>query len=183
MEKIIVTSALPYAYSVPHLGNFVGSVLPADVFYKYLKMKGTNAIFICGSDQHGTPIELAAIKRGIEPQQLADEMHNTIKGLFEKMECTFSYYGKTHTEQNKDTVYELFNSLRDKGYITPTEDMQAYCDVDVTMIFSIRSTLCFPLFTRTYIIIICAWLRTSGCLPHHTSCLCPASMQLIACPR
>ena len=130
MEKIIVTSALPYAYSVPHLGNFVGSVLPADVFYKYLKMKGTNAIFICGSDQHGTPIELAAIKRGIEPQQLADGMHNTIKGLFEKMECTFSYYGKTHTEQNKDTVYELFNSLRDKGYITPTEDMQAYCDVD-----------------------------------------------------
>ncbi|MGC8537579.1 MAG: methionine--tRNA ligase [Candidatus Micrarchaeia archaeon] len=130
MEKIIVTSALPYAYSVPHLGNFVGSVLPADVFYKYLKMKGADAIFICGSDQHGTPIELAAIKKGIEPEQLADDMHSKIKGLFERMECTFSYYGKTHTEQNKMVVYELFNSLKEKGYIVPTEDMQAYCDVD-----------------------------------------------------
>ncbi len=130
MEKIIVTSALPYAYSVPHLGNFVGSVLPADVFYKYLKMKGSDAIFICGSDQHGTPIELAAIKKGIEPMQLADEMHETIKSLFSRLGCTFSYYGKTHTDKNKEVVYELFNALMKNGYITPTEDMQAYCDID-----------------------------------------------------
>lgn len=130
MDKIIVTSALPYAYSIPHLGNFVGSVLPADVFYKYLKMKGVDAIFICGSDQHGTPIELAAIKRGIEPQQLADEVHETMKALFNRMGCTFSYYGKTHTGQNKEVVYELFNALMKNGYITPTEDMQAYCDID-----------------------------------------------------
>ena len=129
-EKIIVTSALPYAYSVPHLGNFVGSVLPADVFYKYLKMKGSDAIFICGSDQHGTPIELAAIKKGIEPQQLADEMHETIKSLFDRLGCTFSYYGKTHTDQNKEAVYELFDALMKNGYVVPTEDLQAYCDVD-----------------------------------------------------
>ncbi len=127
---MIVTSALPYVYSVPHLGNFVGSVLPADVYFKYLKMKGDDAIFICGSDQHGTPIELAAIKKKIEPEQLANEMHDIVKTLFEKYECTFTYYGKTHTDQNKEVVYGVFNELFNNGFILETEDMQAYCNID-----------------------------------------------------
>ncbi len=127
---MIVTSALPYVYSIPHLGNFVGSVLPADVYSKYLKMKGDDVIFICGSDQHGTPIELAAVKKGIEPEQLANEMHETVKKLFEKYECTFTYYGKTHTQENREVTYNVFNELYNNGYILEREDMQAYCNVD-----------------------------------------------------
>jgi methionyl-tRNA synthetase len=130
LPKILITSALPYAYSVPHLGNFVGSVLPADVYFKYLKMKGDDVIFICGSDQHGTPTELAAVKKKVEPEQLADEMHRTIKELFDKYECTFTYYGKTHTPENKQVVYSIFNELYRNGYILETEDTQAYCNVD-----------------------------------------------------
>ena len=115
---------------MPHLGNFVGSVLPADVYYKYVRMKGDDAIFICGSDQHGTPIELAAVKKKVEPEQLADEMHQTVKTLFEKYECTFTHYGKTHTNENKEVVYGVFHELYNNGYILETEDMQAYCNVD-----------------------------------------------------
>lgn len=125
-----MTAALPYVYSVPHLGNFVGSVLPADVYYKYLRMKGEDAIFICGSDQHGTPIELAAIKKKMEPKELADEMHNAVRSLFEKFGCTFSHYGKTHTPENKQVVYDVFNELFNNGFILETEDMQAYCNID-----------------------------------------------------
>ncbi len=121
---------MPYVYSVPHLGNFVGSVLPADVYYKYLKMKGDDAIFICGSDQHGTPTELAAIKKGIEPYVLADEMHERVKKLFEKYGCTFTHYGKTNTPENKEVVYSIFNELYNNGYLLEREDMQAYCNVD-----------------------------------------------------
>lgn len=129
-ERIIVTSALPYAYSVPHIGNFVGSVLPADIYFKHLMMEGKDAIFICGSDQHGTPIELMAIKKGIEPEALADGMHHKIKGLFEKFGCTFTHYGKTHSEANRATVYEIFRELQRKGHITETESMLAYCNTD-----------------------------------------------------
>ncbi len=130
MARVIVTAALPYVYSVPHLGNFVGSVLPADVYFKYLRMNGDDAIFICGSDQHGTPTELAAIKKGVEPSALADEMHEKIKKLFEKYECTFTHYGKTNTPENKEVVYSIFNELYNNGYLLEREDMQAYCNVD-----------------------------------------------------
>jgi methionyl-tRNA synthetase len=108
----------------------VGSVLPADVYYKYLRMRGDDAIFICGSDQHGTPIELAAVKKGVEPRVLADEMHHAVKSLFEKYECTFTHYGKTHTDENKEVVYDVFNELFNNGYILEKEDMQAYCNID-----------------------------------------------------
>lgn len=121
---------MPYTYAIPHLGNFVGSVLPADVYFKYLKMKKEDAIFICGSDQHGTPIELRAIKEGTTPEKLSEDMHVKIMQLFENFECTFTYYGKTHTEQNKEVVYEIFNALKNNGYIIEVEDKQAYCNID-----------------------------------------------------
>ncbi|MGA2800693.1 MAG: class I tRNA ligase family protein, partial [Candidatus Micrarchaeaceae archaeon] len=81
---------MPYTYAIPHLGNFVGSVLPADVYFKFLKMKKEDAIFICGSDQHGTPIELRAIKEGITPEKLAEDMHARIMRLFGDFGCTFT---------------------------------------------------------------------------------------------
>lgn len=105
-------------------------MLPADVYFKYLKMKGEDAIFICGSDQHGTPIELAAVKKGVEPEKLADEFHETIKALYDRYECTFTYYGKTHSPENKEVVYNFFNELFSNGYILETEDEQAYCNID-----------------------------------------------------
>ena len=129
-QKIIVTSALPYAHALPHLGNFIGSILPADAYYKYLTMEDEDAIFICGSDQHGTPIELRAIKEGVPPGQLADSVHERIKSMLAAYGCTPTYYGKTHTEQNKQSVYELYHALKKNGYITEVHDKQAYCKYD-----------------------------------------------------
>ncbi|MEM3791293.1 MAG: methionine--tRNA ligase [Candidatus Micrarchaeaceae archaeon] len=130
MGAKIITAALPYVYSIPHIGNLVGSVLPADVYFKYCTEKGEDAIFICGSDQHGTPIELEAIKRGVKPETLANEMHRKVMRLFKKFGCTFSKYGKTHSLENKATVYEIFRALLNNGFITEREEEQAYCEND-----------------------------------------------------
>ncbi|MDE1868747.1 MAG: methionine--tRNA ligase [Candidatus Micrarchaeota archaeon] len=128
--RTIVAAALPYAYSIPHLGNFVGSILAADVYSKYLKMKGEDFIFISGSDQHGTPVELRAIREKIDPEKLAESMHEEIKALFEKYGCTFTHYGKTHSKANMDIVYEITDALDKNGYIITVEQDQAYCNVD-----------------------------------------------------
>jgi len=128
--RYIITSALPYVEGIPHLGNLVGSILPADIYFKFMKMCGEDAIFICGSDQHGTPIELQAIKKGIAPKELADSMHNKTKEALEKFECTFTYYGKTDSKENKETVYEIFNALYNNGYIKEVKSEVPYCNVD-----------------------------------------------------
>ncbi|MDE1810813.1 MAG: methionine--tRNA ligase [Candidatus Micrarchaeota archaeon] len=128
--KTIVTSALPYSYSMPHLGNFTGSVLPADVYFKYLMMRGEDAIFICGSDQHGTPIELKAIKEKLEPEALADLIHGQIKDAFHDFGCTFTHYGKTHSEANRRVVGQFFDALNANKYIVEQASTQPYCAND-----------------------------------------------------
>lgn len=129
-EKIIITSALPYAEALPHLGNLAGSILPADIYYKHLVMQGEDAIYICGSDQHGTPIELQAFKRKESPEELAERVHLQIKEQLERFGCTFTFYGKTHSAENKEIVYEVFEGLKSNGYISKIESEQAYCNVD-----------------------------------------------------
>jgi methionyl-tRNA synthetase len=130
MSKIIVTSALPYINGIPHLGNLAGSILPADIYSKYLSMAGRDHIFICGSDQHGTPVELTAIRLGIPPEEYADSMHERVKAALEAFGCTFTYYGKTHTDANMRTVYSIFDALRKNGYIIEAQVLQAYCLID-----------------------------------------------------
>ena len=130
MSRIIVTSALPYVQSTIHLGNFIGSILPADIYYKFLKMSGRDAIFICGSDEHGTAIELKALKEHTTPEALADKNHREIKKLLEQYECTFTFYGSTHTEQNKAVTYEILGALNKNGYVVRVDSEQAYCEVD-----------------------------------------------------
>ncbi len=121
---------MPYIYSIPHIGNVTGSVLPADVLYKYLKMKGEDVIYICGSDMHGTTLELAAIKQKIPVEHLANEMHEKTKQAFDGFNITFTYYGKTHSESNKEITYQIFEGLNKNGYIIETESEHAFCEVD-----------------------------------------------------
>lgn len=130
MAKILITSALPYIYSLPHIGNITGSVLPADVVYKYYLMNGDDVIFICGSDQHGTTIELAAIKQGVSAEELAERLHKDIMKAFADFEFTFTHYGKTHSESNKEVVYQVFDALNKNGYILKTESENPYCKND-----------------------------------------------------
>ncbi|MGC8652135.1 MAG: methionine--tRNA ligase [Candidatus Micrarchaeia archaeon] len=130
MARYIITSALPYVEGVPHLGNFVGSILPADIFYKFMLLKREDAIFVCGSDQHGTPIELQAIKKGVEPEALAEKLHYETKGALEKFECTFTIYGSTNSSENELTVNEVFEALVKNGFIIETKSELAYCNTD-----------------------------------------------------
>ncbi len=130
MAKYIVTAALPYVEGVPHLGNFVGSILPADIYFKFLKLKREDAIFICGSDQHGTPIELKALRMGIEPAKLANDLHLQIKSVLERFECSFTIYGSTNSAENEQTVDEIFLALMKNGFIKEVASELAYCNTD-----------------------------------------------------
>ncbi|MEM2974298.1 MAG: methionine--tRNA ligase [Candidatus Micrarchaeia archaeon] len=116
-ERILVTSALPYIHSIPHLGNLIGSILPADIYYKYLRLAGRNAIFICGSDEHGAPMELKALKEGKTPEQLTDENHAAVKEALLRFGCTFTHYGRTHCKENQETTNEIFLALQKNGLI------------------------------------------------------------------
>ncbi len=130
MSKTIVTSALPYVNATPHLGNFVGSILPADIYANYLRMKGEDVIFICGSDMHGTAIEVRALKEKIEPEKLARKLHEDAKILFEKFRCNFTYYGNTHTAENKAVTDQIFLALHKNGYINEIQKELPYCNTD-----------------------------------------------------
>lgn len=116
-ERTVVTSALPYIHGVPHLGNIVGSLLPADLYHRYLDLRGHENIFICGSDEHGTPLELSAIEAGEAPKEHADKQHETVKAVVEEFDLDFSLYGRTHTEYNENQTLDMFKQLYENGYI------------------------------------------------------------------
>ncbi len=126
-EKVMITSALPYIHGTPHLGNIITSVLPADVYHRYQKLRGKDSIYICASDSHGTMYEVEAEKRGIETSKLVYENHERIKNLFEKINLDFTHYGITDSEENKEITYRIFNKLDENGYIEEREMRLPYC--------------------------------------------------------
>ncbi|MET1101788.1 MAG: methionine--tRNA ligase [Pyrodictiaceae archaeon] len=130
MGRWIVASAWPYVNTVPHLGNLIGSVLSADVFARYLRLKGEDVIFISGSDEHGTPIEIEAIKKGVEPKKLTDEAHNYVKKLFDLFEISFDNYSRTENDIHKKFVKELLMKIYENGYIFRQKETLPYCPRD-----------------------------------------------------
>jgi len=129
-EKWIVTSAWPYAYGVPHLGNMVSSLLSADIFARYLRLKGHDVISVTGSDEHGTPIEVKAIQMGIEPKELTDKVHKQIVEILRKFNIRFDNYTRTHNPVHIDYVRDVFNKIYENGYIYTQNDKQLYCEKD-----------------------------------------------------
>ncbi|MFP4005512.1 MAG: methionine--tRNA ligase [Candidatus Hadarchaeia archaeon] len=126
-ERVMITSALPYIHGIPHLGNVVTSVLPADVYYRFQRLKGEEVIYICGSDSHGTMYEVEAEKRGIDTSDLVYENHERIKDLFEKLNLDFSYYGITDSDENREVTYRIFRNLDENGYIKEKKIELPYC--------------------------------------------------------
>jgi len=125
-KKILVTCALPYINSVPHLGNLV-PILSADVYTRFLRKQSNEAIYICATDEHGTRTELEAAKRKLTPDQYSRQMHNTIKNLFDWFEIQFDYFGRTHCKDNREITQAAFLKLYKKGYIFEQEITQLYC--------------------------------------------------------
>ena len=127
MGKWLVTSAWPYINYMPHLGTIIGSVLSADVVARYLRLKGEEVVFVSGSDEHGTPIEVEALKEGIRPQELTDKNHAKIKDLFQKWGITFDNYTRTESPVHKDVVKEILLKIYNNGYITTEESLLPWC--------------------------------------------------------
>lgn len=126
-KKVMVTSALPYVNYEPHLGHLAGAVLSADVFYKYLKIKGIESIYICGTDENGTTTEVTAKKEGIKPIELCDKYHKIHKEIYEGFGINFTYFGRTTSKTQKEVTTSIFNKAKDNGYIVEKEAKQAYC--------------------------------------------------------
>jgi len=130
VAKWIVASAWPYVNNVPHLGNLVGSILSADVFARYLRLRGEDVVFVSGSDEHGTPIEIEAIKRGVHPKQLTDQAHEYVSKLFKEYMISFDNYTRTESPVHKRFVQEFMMKLYRNGYIFEQEEVLPYCPRD-----------------------------------------------------
>ena len=109
------------------MGTLIGSVLSADVFARYLRLKGHDVVFVSGSDEHGTPIEIEAIKRGVDFKALTDQYHSLITKLFDEFRISFDNYTRTHNPIHIKFCQEFFMKLYEKGYIFTKEVRQLYC--------------------------------------------------------
>lgn len=126
-ERILVTSAWPYANYLPHLGT-VMQCLSADVLARYYRLKGADVLMVSGSDEHGTPTEVEAVRRGISPKQLTDENHAKIVELFKKWGLSFDNYTRTENPVHKEFVQRHLTEIYDRGYIFTQETEMLYCE-------------------------------------------------------
>lgn len=127
-DNILITSALPYVNNVPHLGNVVGSVLSADAFSRYSKLRDRPTLFICGTDEYGTATETKALEMGTTPQALCDEFNAKHKAVYDWFEIEFDYFGRTTTAKQTEIVQDIFLKLHKNGFMEERTTIQPYCD-------------------------------------------------------
>lgn len=130
MKKYLITSALPYINGIKHLGNMVGSLLPADIYARYLRQRGAEVLCICGTDDHGAPAEIAALAAGKPVAEYCDEMYQKQKDIYEQFNLSFDYFGKTSTDSNKELTQQIFKDLDRNGYIVEKTIEQFYSHAD-----------------------------------------------------
>ena len=126
-EKILVTAALPYANGPLHLGHLAGAYIPADVYVRYQRLKGSDVIFICGSDEHGVPITIRADAERIAPQEVVDRYHVIMKNSFDRLGIRFDNYSRTSLPLHHRISQDFFLRLYHKGYIREESVRQLYC--------------------------------------------------------
>ena len=136
-KRYLITAALPYANGPVHIGHLAGCYLPADIYVRYLKARGKEVLFICGSDEHGVPITIKAKKEGISPQQLVDKYHEMMKSSFTEFGINFSYYGRTTSKIHHETAQEFFKTLYDKN-VFKEEITQQYFDENANQFLADR---------------------------------------------
>lgn len=125
-EKILVTSALPYANGPIHLGHLSGAYLPADIYVRYKRLKGDDIIYVCGSDEHGVPITITADKEKITPKQVIDRFHEANRIAFEKFGMSFDIYSRTSLPVHHKTSQEFFKCFYDAGLLVEKKSMQFF---------------------------------------------------------
>jgi methionyl-tRNA synthetase len=125
-NKFTVTAALPYANGPVHIGHLAGVYIPADIFVRYLRLRGKNVLFICGSDEHGVPITLKARQEGITPQQVVDKYHTMIGDAFREFGIGFDVYSRTSSSVHHETSASFFTNLHEKGVFEEKVTQQYY---------------------------------------------------------
>lgn len=126
VEKILITSALPYVNNVPHLGNIVGCVLSADVFSRYCKSRGYETLYVCGTDDYGTATEIKAREEGLAPKEITDKYHEIHREVYEWFGIEFGTFGRTSTEKHTEITQDIFLKLKENGHISEKEIEQPY---------------------------------------------------------
>ncbi|MDW7996248.1 MAG: methionine--tRNA ligase, partial [Bacteroidota bacterium] len=126
MERILITAALPYANGYIHLGHCAGAYLPADLYARYARLRGRSVLFICGSDEHGAPVTIAAEQEGLTPRELVERYHRANVEAFSRLGVSFDYYGRTTDPLHYDFAQSFFLALLHRGYLQPREEEQFY---------------------------------------------------------
>ncbi|WP_406736004.1 methionine--tRNA ligase [Thioclava sp. GXIMD4215] len=130
MARHLVTSAIPYINGIKHLGNLVGSQLPADLFARYQRARGNEVMFICATDEHGTPAELAAQKAGKPVAEYCAEMHAVQARIAEGFRLSFDHFGRSSSTQNRALTQAFAKRLFDMGLIREVSEKQMYSNAD-----------------------------------------------------
>ncbi len=125
-KRTLVTCALPYTNGPVHIGHLAGVYVPADIYVRYLRMRGKDVLFICGSDEHGVPITIKAKKEGCTPQDIVDRYHRLIKDSFVGLGINFDIYSRTTSATHEATASEFFRKLYDDGKFIEKESEQYY---------------------------------------------------------
>ena len=125
-KRTLVTTALPYANGPVHIGHLAGVYVPADIYTRYLRLKGEDVILIGGSDEHGVPITIKARNEGVTPQDIVDRYHGIIKKSFEEFGISFDIYSRTTSEIHHKTASEFFRKLYDEGKFIEKTSAQYY---------------------------------------------------------
>ncbi|MGI5251261.1 methionine--tRNA ligase [Actinacidiphila glaucinigra] len=126
MARHLITSALPYINGIKHLGNMVGSMLPADVYSRYLRQRGQEVLYICATDEHGTPAELAAQEAGLPVAEFCAQQHDAQKAIYDGFALSFDYFGRSSSPQNVEITQAIARELKQNGFIEERAIRQVY---------------------------------------------------------
>ncbi|KJY42946.1 methionyl-tRNA synthetase [Streptomyces sp. NRRL B-1568] len=130
MARHLITSALPYINGIKHLGNMVGSMLPADVYARYLRQTGRETLFICATDEHGTPAELGAKELGLPVDAFCSQQHDAQKAIYDGFALSFDYFGRSSSPENRDITQHFARQLQKNGFIEERSIRQVYSLAD-----------------------------------------------------
>ncbi|MFE7168903.1 methionine--tRNA ligase [Streptomyces sp. NPDC057616] len=130
MARHLITSALPYINGIKHLGNMVGSMLPADVYSRYLRQRDHDVLYICATDEHGTPAELAAKEQGLPVAEFCAQAHDAQKAVYDGFALAFDYFGRSSSPQNVEITQHFARRLNENGFIEERAIRQVYSPTD-----------------------------------------------------
>ncbi|MFN7596067.1 MAG: methionine--tRNA ligase [Cereibacter sp.] len=130
MARILITSAIPYINGIKHLGNLVGSQLPADLYARFLRGRGHEVLFLCATDEHGTPAELAAAKAGKPVEEFCAEMHAVQKGIADGFRLSFDHFGRSSSQRNHRLTQHFAGKLAENGLIEEVSEKQVFSVAD-----------------------------------------------------